>query len=242
MAPTLAPAGKIYGVSLGPGDPELITVKGLRALQRADLVYYPGSVQADGQQSSYSRTILDQLDLDEARFRGVFLPMANDRTAALRLYEQAFQQLKADYEAGRTVAFVSEGDSTFYSTFAYLLAHLHAHQLPVEIIAGVPSFLLATAAHQLPLAVLREKVAIIPLLASAATLEGYLRAFETVVLIKVRGALDYVRPAVAANFATACYAERLGTPAQYLTTDLADLTGRELPYFSILILKSLLCS
>ena len=242
MVPSPPSTGKIYGVSLGPGDPELITVKGLRTLQRADLIYYPGSVQADGQQSSYSRTILDQLDLDPARFRGVFMPMANDRTAALQVYEQAFQHLKADYEAGRTVAFVSEGDSTFYSTFAYLLVHLHAHQLPVEIIAGVPSFLLATAAHQVPLAVLREKVAIIPLLASAAALEGYLRTFETVVLIKVRGALDFVRPAVAANYATACYAERLGTPAEYLTTDLADLTGRELPYFSLLILKSLLCN
>ena len=242
MAPTLASTGKIYGVSLGPGDPELITVKGLRALQRADLIYYPGSVQADGRHNSYSRSILDQLDLDEAKLCGVFLPMANDRAVALLIYEQAFYQLKADYEAGRTVAFVSEGDSTFYSTFAYLLAHLHAHQLPVEIIAGVPSFLLATAAHLVPLAVLREKVAIIPLLASAVALEGYLREFETVVLIKVRGALDFVRPAVVANYATACYAERLGTPDQYLTTDLADLTGRELPYFSLLILKSLLCN
>ena len=242
MAPTPAPTGKIYGVSLGPGDPELITVKGLRALQRADLIYYPGSVQADGRHNSYSRSILDQLDLDEAKLCGVFLPMANDRAVALLIYEQAFYQLKADYEAGRTVAFVSEGDSTFYSTFAYLLAHLHAHQLPVEIIAGVPSFLLATAAHLVPLAVLREKVAIIPLLASAVALERYLREFETVVLIKVRGALDFVRPAVVANYATACYAERLGTPDQYLTTDLADLTGRELPYFSLLILKSLLCN
>jgi precorrin-2/cobalt-factor-2 C20-methyltransferase len=93
-----------------------------------------------------------------------------------------------------------------------------------------------------PLAVLREKVAVIPLLASAAALEGYLREFETVVLIKVRGALDYVRPAVAAGYAMTYYAERLGTPAQYLTTDLADLAGRELPYFSLLILKSLLCN
>jgi precorrin-2/cobalt-factor-2 C20-methyltransferase len=242
MASTPAPTGKIYGVSLGPGDPELITVKGLRALQGADVIYYPGSALPDGQQSSYSLGILRALGLEEGKLRGLFMPMRTDRTAALQGYEQVFYQIKADYEAGRTVAFVSEGDSTFYSTFAYLLAHLHAHQLPVEIIAGVPSFLLATAAHQLPLAVLREKVAIIPLLASTAALEGYLRDFETVVLIKVRGALDYVRPAVAAGHATAYYAERLGTPTQYLTTNLADLAGRELPYFSLLILKSLLCS
>ncbi|MEJ7661676.1 MAG: SAM-dependent methyltransferase [Hymenobacter sp.] len=94
----------------------------------------------------------------------------------------------------------------------------------------------------MPLAVLREKVAIIPLLASAAALEGYLRAFETVVLIKVRGALDYVRPAVAANHATACYAERLGTPAEYLTTNLADPGGARAavffhPYFEELAMQ-----
>ena len=242
MAEVVAQRGKIYGVSLGPGDPELITVKGLRILQQADCIYYPGSQLADGQQRSYSLGILQQLGLAAAKLHGMFLPMAADRSAALAAYEQTFYELKAHYEAGRTVAFVSEGDSTFYSTFAYLLAHLHAHQLPVEIIAGVPSFLLATAAHQVPLAVLRERVAIIPLLASAAALEKYLQEFETVVLIKVRGALDYVRPAVAAGHATLLYAERLGTPAQHLATSLAELDGRELPYFSLLILKSLLCN
>lgn len=242
MAPTPPPKGKLYGVSLGPGDPELITLKGLRALQRADLIYYPGSQQADGQQSSYSLLLLRQLGLDETRFRGLFLPMSTDRAAALLGYEQTFYQVKADYEAGRTVAFVSEGDITFFSTFAYLLQHLHAHELPVEIIAGVPSFLLATAAHQVPLAVLREKVAIIPLLASAAALEQYLRDFETVVLIKVRGALAHVRPAVAAGHATLLYAEKLGTPNQFLSTNLAEVAARELPYFSLLILKSLLCN
>jgi precorrin-2/cobalt-factor-2 C20-methyltransferase len=242
MTPVSTHLGKIYGVSLGPGDPELITLKGLRALQRADLIYYPGSQLANGQQTSYSLTILRQLDLDETRFRGLFLPMSTDRAAALQGYEQTFRLVQADYEAGRTVAFVSEGDITFFSTFAYLLKHLHAHRLPVEIIAGVPAFLLATAVHQVPLAVLREKVAIIPLLASAAALDQYLRDFETVVLIKVRGALAHVRPAVAAGHATLLYAEKLGTPDQYLSTDLAAVTARELPYFSLLILKSLLCN
>jgi precorrin-2/cobalt-factor-2 C20-methyltransferase len=92
-----------------------------------------------------------------------------------------------------------------------------------------------------PRAVLREKVGIIPLLASTAALENYLRDFETVVLIKVRGALAHVRPVLAAGQATLLYAEKLGTPAQYLSTDLAELDQRELPYFSLLILKSLLC-
>lgn len=242
MTPAPAPQGKIYGVSLGPGDPELITVKGLRVLQRADLIYYPGSLWPDGRQTSYSLPMLRALALDETRFRGLYLPMAFDRTAALQAYEQTFYQLKAACDAGLTVAFVSEGDITFFSTFAYLLPHVQAHGLAVEIIAGVPSFLLATAAHQVPLAVLREKVAIIPLLASRAALEQYLRDFETVVLIKVRGSLDYVRPVVAAGQATLLYAEKLGTTDQYLTTDLTALETREAPYFSLLILKSLLCN
>ena len=233
--------GKIIGVSLGPGDPGLITMKGWQVLQQVDKVYYPASLLPGGGMKSYSLTILQQLGLNEQKFCPVLLSMDSERTHNLGAYEVVFEQMKADCENGLQVAYVSEGDSTFYSTFAYILHHLNAAQLPVEIIAGVPSFLLATAMHQQPLAVLQERIAIVPLPESQAQLENYLTLFHTVVLIKVRHAMVCIEPLVAAGKAIMLYAEKLGTAEQFISTSTTELAQRELPYFSLIILKSTIC-
>jgi precorrin-2/cobalt-factor-2 C20-methyltransferase len=218
----------IYGVSLGPGDPLLITVKGLQVLQKVDRIYYPGSLPG----SSYSLGILQHYKLDESKFRGMFLNMSDDREQAEKTYAETFQEMLVDYNNGLDIAFVSEGDISFYSTFAYLLKHIQQHKLDIEIIAGVPSFLLGAAAHQLPLAVLNEKIAILP---RVKNISRYLEEFDTVVLIKVRSVLDEIMPFI--KDLNIVYCERLGTPQQYITTDINDLKDREIPYFSLLILK-----
>lgn len=229
--------GKIYGVSLGPGDPLLITVKGLQTLQQADKIYYPGSLLADGSTSSYSLQILQHYQLDADKLHGMFLKMSDDRDAAEQTYAATFQEMLADYKAGLQVAFVSEGDISFYSTFAYLLKHIQQHQLELEIIAGVPSFILGAAQHQSSLAILNEKIAILPRMKDRATLSRYLEEFETVVLIKVRSVLQDIRSLIQQTGIQIVYCERLGTTQQYITTDINDLENREIPYFSLLILK-----
>ena len=229
--------GKIYGVSLGPGDPLLITVKGLQTLQQADRIYYPGSLLADGSTSSYSLNILQHYQLDDSKLRGMFLKMSDNREDAEKTYADTFQQLLADYNNGLNIAFVSEGDISFYSTFAYLLKHIQQHQLAVEIIAGVPSFLLGAAAHQSPLAILNEKIAILPRMKNTATLQRYLEEFDTVVLIKVRSVINDITALIHHQQLTILYCERLGTENQYITTNINDLKDREIPYFSLLILK-----
>lgn len=233
--------GKIYAISLGPGDPELITLKGWKALQQADKIYYPASMQA-GTIRSFSLSILEHYQLHDKILAPVILEMSTNREYNLQAYTKAFEAIRADVQNGLQVAFVSEGDISFYSTFIYILQHIRTQGLPVEIIAGVPSFLLATAAHQQPLALLQEKIAIIPLLKSSEVLVTHLQQFETVVLIKVRGALAFITPLVSAGKATLLYAEKLGTNEQWLSTDISSLECRELPYFSLIILKSNICA
>jgi precorrin-2/cobalt-factor-2 C20-methyltransferase len=229
--------GKIYGVSLGPGDPSLITVKGLQILQSADRIYYPGSLLANGNTSSYSLSILNHYNLDVTRLKGMFLKMSDDRAEAEITYAHTFQEILEDYNNGLQIAFVSEGDISFYSTFAYLLKHIQQHQLALEIIAGVPSFLLGAAANQLPVATLNEKIAILPRMKDLPTLERYLDEFETVVLIKVRSVINHLLPII--EKISMVYCERLGTSQQYISTNIEDLQHREIPYFSLLILKKL---
>jgi precorrin-2/cobalt-factor-2 C20-methyltransferase len=230
--------GKIIGVSLSPGDPDLITVKGLRALQEADKIYYPGSLLDDGSTTSFSLPILRHYKLDEQKLTGMFLKMSDERGAAENTYATTFQQMLADYENGLHIAFVSEGDISFYSTFAYLLNHIKQHQLNVEIISGVPSFILGAAVHQMPLAILNEKIAILPRMKNIEQLERYLLEFETVVLIKVKSVISALCNFVKTKKVSVMYCERLGTAQQFITTDLKDVEDREVPYFSLLIIKT----
>ncbi|MDJ1467422.1 precorrin-2 C(20)-methyltransferase [Xanthocytophaga flava] len=229
--------GKIYGVSLGPGDPDLITVKGLRLLQTVDRIYYPGSVTEEGTTTSYSLPILKAYDLDENKLTGMFLKMSDNRKDAQQTYSNTFQQMLADYQNGLHVAFVSEGDISFYSTFSYLLTHIQQHQLEVEIVAGVPSFLLGAAEHQVPLALLTEKIIILPRMSNTLQLQQYLSDFETVVLIKVRSILQEIALVIQQQTVTLCYCEHLGTTRQFISTSLDEILKREIPYFSLLILK-----
>ncbi|MBA0883442.1 precorrin-2 C(20)-methyltransferase [Flavobacterium undicola] len=229
--------GKIYGISLGPGDPDLITIKGLKALQKSDKIYYPGSLLPNGKTSSFSLPILQHYQLDEEKLVGMFLDMSDDRTQATTTYAATFQSMLKDYNNGLTIVFVSEGDSLFYSTFAYLLEHIQQHQLDVEIIAGVPSFILGAAQHQLPLAILNEKIAIIPRVKNSLELETALNDFDTIVLIKVRSVLKDISLFLTTTDLTIMYCERLGTAQQYITTNIEDIKNREIPYFSLLIIK-----
>lgn len=235
----MAKQGKIYGVSLGPGDPLLITVKGLQVLQQADRIYYPGSLLEDGSTISYSLSILQYHQLDESKFRGMFLKMSTDRTEVAATYANTFLQMWEDYQMGLQVAFVSEGDISFYSTFAYLMEHIQQYKLDVEVIAGVPSFLNGAAAHQLPLGVLNERIAILPRMEDARQLEHLLDSFDTVVLIKVRSVIKTLLPVMHNKALRMMYCERLGTPDQFITTDIQAIKDRELPYFSLIILKKL---
>jgi precorrin-2/cobalt-factor-2 C20-methyltransferase len=229
--------GKIYGISLGPGDPDLITLKGLKILQKSNKIYYPGSLLPNGKTSSFSLPILQHHQLDEQKLVGMFLKMSDDRTQAEATYRATFESMLEDYNNGLTIVFVSEGDSLFYSTFAYLLEHIQQHQLDVEIIAGVPSFILGAAQHQLPLAILNEKIAIIPRVKNSQELETTLNDFDTVVLIKIRSVLKDISPFLKTSELTIMYCERLGTTQQYITTNIEDIKNREIPYFSLLIIK-----
>lgn len=229
--------GTFHGISLGPGDPGLITVKGLALLRAADRIYYAGSLSADGVETSYSRSILDSLALDASRFRGVFVPMAEDRAVADSAYRAAFASILADCRAGLRVAFACEGDISFYSTFSRLLAFAHEAALPVEIVAGVPAFLLGAAVEAQPLATGPERVAILPRLRNAAELARCLETFEVAVLIKIRGVAAQVADLAERHGWSLLLCEHLGSSTQYVSTSPDDLRTRLLPYLSLLIVR-----
>lgn len=228
--------GTLYGISLGPGDPGLITIKGLDLLRQADRVYYAGSATA-GRETSYALRILRHHALPEERLRGVFVPMSADRTVAAAAYREAFAAIRADCAAGRRVAFACEGDISFYSTFTRLLEQAHTAGLPVQLVAGVPAFLLGAAAQGRSLATGTEKVAILPRLADAAELVHCLETFDVAVLIKIRSIAVQVAALAERHGWSLLLCEHLGAPEQFISTDPTALRTRDLPYLSLLIVR-----
>ena len=229
--------GKIYGVSLGPGDPGLITLKGHKILQEVDCIYYPGSRFGNGIEKSYSLGILEQLSVDISKAEGFFLEMSLDRTQAQEIYKQTALKIKKDIEAGKHVAVVCEGDLSTYSSFSYLLDEFLGYDLPVELVPGITSFANAASAIQSPLVLLNETMKVIPRVQSTEDLNTALVENETIVLMKIKSVMDVIFPVLEQDNVSFVYAERLGTAEQFLGTDLAVLKTREIPYFSLLIIK-----
>jgi len=228
---------KIYGVSLGPGDPDLITVKGLQILQNSDLIFYPGSLFADGRKESYVRPKLEYYVPDTSKLQGFFLKMGLDRSAAEEIYDETTALLIHAWEQGKKISIACEGDLSFYASFSYLLQRLQQQNIPIELIPGINSFSLGAAKHQVPLCLQSDKLVFLPLEQSFEKIEQTLQNFDTLILMKIRTGLPALLPHLLTKKWKFYYCERLGTTNEYITSNIEELHQRDIPYFSLLIIK-----
>jgi len=228
--------GTLFGVGLGPGDPELITRKAVRVLTEVDWIFLPAGKKSA---SSFARRIVEPLKLPQAKFRPVSLCMARSRQDDLQAYNRAAAEILSELQHGKCVAWIAEGDPLFYSTFGHILEEVRRRcpAVPVEIVPGVTSLQAAAAASLMPVACLDEKVAVLPASYGLECLPTLLNQFATVFLIKVHSAVDRLLDQLACLPVEAVYVENIGTPEERIVTDLESLRGRELPYFSLVMLK-----
>lgn len=234
----MAAKGSIYGISLGPGDPELIPLKGYKLLKQADKVYYPGSVNPDGSRHSFSESMLDYHEIPRERFRPVYLYMKPDRDTNIAIYRETAGEIQQDYEEGKTVVIVSQGDLSFYSTFGYLLEELQQKNLPVELVPGIPAFLAGAARWQQSLCRQQDPVLILPEVSSAKSITDYLEQFPVLVIMKISKIFDKLLPFLESTRYQWYYCERLGTEREFVTDRIQDLRNRDVPYFSLLFIKN----
>jgi precorrin-2/cobalt-factor-2 C20-methyltransferase len=227
--------GKVYGVALGPGDPELITIKALKCLQKVEKIYYPATQSPKGNQDSFSLVILKQLDLEESKFVPIKVPMSKDRSHAEKVYANLFVKLQQDAEEGRQVAVVSEGDISFFSTFSYLLEDFHSNHVDFEMIPGVPAFILGGSAGKLPLVTQNDKLLVAPDVENQQELKALLAQNQTVVLMKISKVREWIKEFIEESKLHFFYGEYLGTEKQFTCTDIECLKNRKIPYFAILI-------
>ena len=223
-------AATMYGVGVGPGDPELLTLKALRLIREADVVAYPQPDDGD----SFARSIVaDHLDgkIEEP----IVVPMRRERFPAARVYDEASARLGAHLDAGRSVTVLCEGDPFFYGSFMYLYARM-ARRWPVRVVPGVSSIMAAASAVGRPLAARNDVLTVLPATLPDEVLEERLNTVDAAAIIKlgrhwprVRALLERLGLAPHAS-----YCERVGLPAQRLAS-LDTLGDGSAPYFSLLL-------
>mgnify|MGYP000141071341 CR=1 FL=1 len=228
----------IFGVALGPGDPDLITVKGLKILQEVDVIYYPGARFSNGKQSSYAWSIITHYQLNEDKCKGFYLDMNLDRASAEQTYVETFQNILIDYKAGLSIAIVSEGDVSTYSSFSYLLRHIQAQNLEVALVPGITSYNLAAAEQQVPLCLQDEQMMVLPRVQDAEMLKEAIGRFDCLVLMKIKSSINLIHQVLKQEKkVTLFYFERLGTPQQFTSSNWDEILNRNIPYFSLIIVR-----
>jgi precorrin-2/cobalt-factor-2 C20-methyltransferase len=231
-------AGILYGVGAGPGDPELITLKGWKLLKAAPVVAFPMGLH--GKPGVAEQIVEDWLRADQVHLALSF-PYVQDEA----VLEQAWQAAAAsvwDYlRQGQDVVFVSEGDVSFYSTFTYLSQTLQqAHpEAIVETVPGISSPMAAAAVLGIPLTVQAQRLMVLPALYSVTDLETALMVADVVVLMKVSSVYEQVWAVLERHglLKQSFVVERATLPSQVVYRDLSDRPSLQLPYFSILIVQ-----
>ncbi len=231
--------GRLYGIGLGPGDPELLTLKGARILREVDLVYAP---QAKTSSDSYALRIAREfIDPNRQEIVRLFFP-TNDEKAAGEVWSRAADELARKLKQGLSAAFITEGDPSLYSTFSYVMESLSARhpELPVEIIPGVTSVTAAAAAAKAPLVTHGQNLAILPAAYGIDGLKNAITSNDTVVLMKVNRALvqalSVLEESGLAN--RSVYVKRASTDQEEVVHSLDQLAKEDLDYFSLLIIRS----
>lgn len=226
-------------VSLGPGEPELITVKGLKALQIADSIFCPETQTRDGRTLSRAADIMHQLDISADSIRRFPLPMSKQREKALAAYDQVYEETTLLYKEGRRVVIVAEGDAGFYSSIHYIYEKLQTTGIPVEHVAGIPAFIAAGARGGLHIASQEERLTVIPGITTAEEIEQLINGKSAIVIMKLSQCTDEVHRCIRLHPEyTYHYFENVGTPDEKYTHDIKQIEALRYPYFSLLIIRS----
>lgn len=225
----------VYIVSLGPGDPGLISLHGADVLRHANVVFCP-----ETKAGSRSYDFLRKLDVSDACIRRYPLPMSKDRTQAYVSYDRLFEEVVYYYSQGKCVAVVAEGDAGFYSSTRYLSDKLSAAAIPVEQIAGIPAFIAAAATVGLPVTEQEERLAVYPGRIDEEMLHRVESGEEVAVVMKLSQCEAELKQLLQSSKNSVWhYFENVGSGSEFYTCEKEQIQARKFPYFSLLIIKSL---
>ncbi|MGH3473518.1 MAG: precorrin-2 C(20)-methyltransferase [Aeromicrobium sp.] len=234
--------GRLYGVGVGPGDPELVTIKAARLIATADVVAYHAGVDKQSNARRIAAGFIPAGAIEEE----LRYPVTTGSTdhpggyagAMAEFYEECAQRLARHLEAGRTVVVLAEGDPMFYGSFMYMHDRL-SERFETEVVPGVPAFAAATAAAAEPLVRQTDVLTILPGTLPEPELARRLADTDGAIIMKLGRTFPAVRSALeqAGRLDDALYVERASMPEQRWLP-VADVDPETVPYFSLIVVPA----
>ena len=230
--------GRFYGVGVGPGDPELLTVRAQRLLGEVGAVCY---TQLDNGAPSYALGVVEELVSDGTHRLPITIP-SDDSPVSHETWHEAAALICARLREGLDVAFITEGDPMLYSEFPHLIEHVQAEQpegLSVEVVPGVPSVMAAAASSGVSLVGQGQRLAILPQVYGIDDLREAITNYDTIVLMEIdRNLIQALANLEGLGLVGhAIYVRQASTASERVIHDISKLTPEDLDYFSLLIIK-----
>ncbi|GGT43161.1 precorrin-2 C(20)-methyltransferase [Nonomuraea spiralis] len=234
--------GRLYGVGLGPGDPELVTVRTARLIGEADVIAYHAARHGRSIARSIALPYMREGQIEELLLYPLTTETADHpggyQGALDDFYADCAERLAAHLDAGRTVVVLAEGDPLFYGSYMHMHKRL-AHRYPTEVVPGVTSVSAAAAVLGRPLVERDEVLTVLPGTLPAEALAERLRDTDSAAVLKLGRTFEKVRDALAeaGRLDDAWYVERATMGAERVAP-LKDVDPAGVPYFSLALLTS----
>lgn len=227
-------SGRLYGIGVGPGDPELLTLKAVRLVAEAGVIAYPAP--ADGTDSMARAIAAPHIPAGKTEIV-IETPMVPGQFPANDVYDRYADEIADHLKAGRDVAVLCEGDPFLYGSFMYLFGRL-AGDFPCEVVPGVSSLGACAARAGQPLVSRNQVLAIVPAPLDEADLEARIAIADAVAIMKVGRHLEKVRSVLdkLGRLETAVYVER-ATLTDEKVMPLMNVSEDRAPYFSMILAR-----
>lgn len=223
--------GIAYGVGVGPGDPELMTLKAVRLIRESEVIALPGA--EPGKTLAYRIAVAAVPELAHRELVPVCMPMVKDRARIDPEHRRAAKRIEGYLDQGRDVVFLTLGDPTVYSTFTYIRRCLEADGYETAMVPGVTSFCAAAARLNVPLCAWDEPLHILPV---AQAPDGTLDAPGTCVLMKSGGHLAEVKQRLRDSGRDAMMVENCTLPGERICRGVDGMPD-DAGYFTLIIAR-----
>ena len=223
--------GMIYGVGVGPGDAELMTLKAVRLIRECDVLALPGKEPKET--TAYKIAAAAVPEIEKKTLLALDMPMTKDKAVQQAAHEQAAKLLERYADEEKNVAYLTLGDPTVYCTFSYVQKLLERDGYFVTLISGVPSFCAAAARLGVPLALWNEPIHVLP---AMHTLDTALDGQGTYVLMKSGSKMKSVKEQLKAAGREALMVENCGMEQERVYRSAAEIPD-DAGYFSLIISK-----